>query len=106
MKLWEALKIYEETGRKIKPYSMDVETFFRAPEYWNLSVNEDWQVEPEPKKTVVMYQFASTRRDIPKFYWHINIGFFENEYEFRERNRLGNIWKVKRLDYTATEFEV
>lgn len=99
MKLWEALKIHEESGRKIKP---DYCTTFQAPNNWDMRnyCYCDWEVEPEKKKTVTMYKFAFTYDNI---HWSCNESFFKDELDFRKN---WNPKKVKRLDYTATEFEV
>lgn len=99
MKLEAALKIWRETGRKIRPIGFDS---FRDPhvEFIGYYLNSDYEVEPEPKKTVVMYKWAVIydNRAIKE-----GPMFFENENQAKEyfMQKL-----VKRLDYTATEFEV
>lgn len=106
MRLEEALKIWRETGRKIRPIGF---SNYRDPhvEFIGYYLNSEYEVEPEPKKTVVMYKWAAKNTFSPGGVWFENIRFFENESDFRKHGNYGeNYWAVKRLDYTATEFEV
>lgn len=67
----------------------------------NNSTGVNWEIYEEPKKKVTMYKWAYFNR-IDKI-WIEVAPFFETEKEFMsyiEENLV-----VKRLDYTATEFE-
>lgn len=103
MKLWEALKIYAETGRQIKPVD---QKYYDQDLNWNIAnhINSEWEVEPEPKKTVVLYKFACKLRY--SIHWEEYDFFSASEEDFRKSHNLSEDYKVKRLDYTATEFEV
>lgn len=100
MKLWEALKIHEETGRQIKPVD---QKYYDQYLNWNIAnhINSEWMVEPEPKKTVVMYKWAISHGGT---YWVESSDFYKDE-EFIKRS-YPTCTNIKRLDYTATEFEV
>lgn len=105
MKLEEALKIWSETGRLIRPIDKSGSNF-QKPDKWVLSerrLNEEWEVESEPKKTVVMYKFAYKHKDDDV--WNECTSFYKNERDFLN-TLVAGAYDCKRLDYTATEFEV
>lgn len=68
----------------------------------NKTPKDGWKLYEEPKKKVTMYKWAYFNR-IDKIWIEVT-PFFETEKEF-----MRYIWEenlvVKRLDYTATEFE-
>lgn len=64
---------------------------------------DGWEVYKEPKKKVTMYKFAVIENDGDIFE---SYSFHEDKEGYLSKNPNIDKDKLKRLDYTATEFEM